>query len=447
MKIIIIGAGEVGFSLAQHLSSDGHEIVVIERNPEIVQQLNESLDVLVVSGNGASARGLESAGVRDTDMAIAATTVDEINLVASMFAHKFGVPVIIARVRNTEYTQDKAGLSASDLGIDLMIHPEDAASEEIVRILKRAAATEVVDVADGKVQLVGCRVEEHALLAGRKLADVAKLWPQLTFRMVAVMREDTTTMPTGEFECQPRDQVFFVAAAEDVPSIIALAGRHDQTLKRVMILGYIRIGRTVARKLAAAGVQTKLIEKDEERALIAAERLPYTLILHGNATDLDLLQAESVHEMDAVVATTSDQEDNIMACLIAKQAGAPKTITLLTRSHYHAFMSLVGIDAAISPQQSVVNTVRKFVRGGKIMSLAHLSGIDAEVIEVEVTADSRVAGKSVRDAGMPKDSILTAIIRDGELVVATGDAVICEGDQVVIFALPDAIMKVDSLFS
>lgn len=447
MRIIIVGAGEVGFHIAQRLAGEKHDVVVVERDEGKRQQLQDQLDVLTIGGNGASAKVLLQAGVRESDMLIAVTDVDEVNIIACMLAARLGVPRKIARVRNPEYTSSSALLAPEELGIDLLIHPEEETAAEIVRLLKRSVATEVVEFAQGQIQLVGMALDKKAPILGKSLSEVDQAAPGVTFRVVAISRGGGTIIPQGEDRFYEGDQIFVVARPEAIPQIERLIGRTNRKLERVMILGGGKVGFEVARSLQRDRLSIKLIESNREKSIALADRLEKTLVIRGDGTDIDLLAREGILEMDAFVALTGDDEDNIIACLLAKHLGVKKTIALIRRSYYIPLMPRIGIDAAVNPILSTVAAILRFVRRGRVVSVAPLKGVGVEAVEMVASPASQVVGKPLREVHFPKGGILGVIIRGREVLVPTGDDIVQADDKVIVFATPTAIPEMERMFA
>lgn len=447
MRIIIIGAGEVGFHIAERLSSENHDVVVIEKDEEQRQQVQGQLDVLTVDGNGASAEVLLGAGIRESDMVIAVTDIDEVNIIACMLAARFGVPKKIARVRSPEYTSSSAVLTSEQLGIDLMIHPEEETAAEIVRLLKRSAATDVIEFAQGKIQLIGMVLDKDAPILDKTLSEVDQAIPKTTFRAVAISRGGETIIPKGSDRFCEGDRIFIVAKRDAIPKIERLARRKNEKLERVMILGGGKIGFRVAHALERDRLSVKLIEFDQNKSIALADRLEKTLVVRGDGTDIDLLAREAILDMDAFVALTNDDEDNIIACLLAKHLKVKKTIALIRRSYYIPLMPRIGIDVAVNPILSTVAAILRFVRRGKVISVASLKGVDVEAVEMVANPTSKVVGKPLKEVNFTKNAILGAIIRDQEVIVPTGEDAVQTNDIVVVFAMPSAIPKVERMFA
>ncbi|MEQ9401932.1 MAG: Trk system potassium transporter TrkA [Longimicrobiales bacterium] len=446
MNVLVVGAGEVGFHLAQRLSEENQDVVLIESDPERADFAAQQLDVITVVGNGASLSILEEAGVKGAAMLLAVTSRDEVNLIACLAAKRLGVQSTIARISNPEYYQRGSVLSREQMGIDLMINPERECSRETFQLLRSAAATDVAQFADGRVQLLGLQVKPGAPVAGKTLLQLGKELSHRHYVTVAIVRNGVTTIPTGDSMIQEGDQLYMLAPTNEVQDIPPMAGHDRFQLRRVMIAGGSTEGEYLAEVLLENGVEVTLLDRDRRRCVQLAESLPKALVLHADATDLELLEMEGVSGVDGYVSATHNDETNLLSSLLAKTAGARKVVSLIHKFEYLRLVPRVGIDASVSPRMATVNAILRYVRRGRVMTVASLAGIDAEAIEFRVDAASRVAGRSLRDLHFPKGSVVGTILRDDEILIPRGDDRIEAGDEVIVFALPDAIAEIEALF-
>lgn len=447
MRILIIGAGEVGYHLAKLFSREQHEIVMIEPDAEKLRRAEETLDILAVEGSGSSMNTLVKAGIKEAELVIAVSAIDEVNIVACMLADKFGVPRKIARVRNPEFTTEHAVLTPEQLGIDLMINPELETAEEIVWLIRRAAATDVVEFADGAIQLVGLRLDTKAGIISKKLRDISLSIPNLTFRTVAIARKGRTIIPTGEDYFLSGDQIFVVSKTESVPELLGMCGKRDEHLRKLMILGGGKVGRLVARELEKdKHMDIRLIESSRWKSQFVADQLARTLVIRGDGTDVDLLASEGLLDMDAFIATTDDEETNIITGLLARHLGVKRTITLVHRSDYLPLMTSIGLDTAVDSRTITANAIARFIHRGEVVSVATLRGIDAEAIELVAHANSKITHRPLKEVKFPKGAIIGAVKRNGEVFVPVGDSVILPEDKVVVFALPKSVASVEEMF-
>jgi trk system potassium uptake protein TrkA len=447
VRILIVGGGEVGFHLARLLSQENHDVVMIEPVPEKCQRAMESLDVLVVEGNGASVATLDRAGIRETELLIAVTGVDEINIVCCLLAEKFGVPRKIARVRNPDYTSREPVLTPEELGIDLIINPEAETAEEIYWLIKRSTATDVLEFADGAIELVGIKLDRDAPVMNRTLMEVSQSVSDVRFRTVAIVRDGRTIIPTGNESLRRGDQIFVVAKRESVPDVLRLCGKGSERMERVMILGGGKIGRMVAALLEhEKGLDIRLIESRREKSQMIAEQLKRTMVIRGDGTDVDLLAAEGLIDMDGFIAVTEDEETNIITALLAKHLGVRRTIALIHRADYLPLMPAIGLDAAVDKRMITANAIARFVHRGEIVSIATLRGHDAVALELVARPGSKIVGRPLRKIKFPQGAIIGAVSRNGDVFVPVGDSVLRPNDKAVAFVLPSAVAAVEEMF-
>ncbi|MEX2478359.1 MAG: Trk system potassium transporter TrkA [Gracilimonas sp.] len=449
MRITIIGAGEIGYELASILSSEKHDVIVLDRDKESLSKVSESLDVLPIEGNATSVKDLVKAEVGDADILISVTSIDEVNMISGMIGKRLGAKMVIARIRSDELTDKNSPLTPSDLGIDVMIHPELSAAQEIAQLLKRSSASDVINLAGGKMQLIGIRLEKNSPLIGQNMNKYASNYPDLIFRVVAIERRGRTIIPDGSVTIQSYDQIFILAATNDINAIIKTTGKKETVLNSVMIAGGSEIGEMLARILCEDKTKNwsiKLIEPDYDKAEELAIEMKDVMVLHGNPTDPDLLVTEGINEMDAFIAVTDDEESNIISCLMAKHLEVKKTVSLVSKPDFIPMAQTIGLDAIINKKASASNEIHRFVRKGKVVSVAELKGIKAEVIELEANEGSEITKKLIKKLNLPEGCLVGAIICDEKIEIATGETHISANDRVIVFCLPNAIDKVTGLF-
>ena len=446
MRILIIGAGAIGFQLCKQLSRHDHDITIIELDPRRARRTGEQLDVLVVSGNGTSVRTLRDARIGQTDIVAAMTTNEEANLLACRLAKRLGAASTIARVRNPEYTLPDYPLTAEELGTDLIIHPERETADAIVRLIRQSSATDITEFEDGKVQLLGIRLEEDSRLLRTPLAE---LWERHNYppvRIVAVQRKQQTLIPRGPDILVAGDQIYAMCDPSYMPTFVTAAGKKDTVIENVMILGGGLVGQFVASSLTP-GINVKLIESKVEKSWEIADRLPETLIIQGDGMDYDLLASEGILEMDAFVAVTGDDETNIIATLMARHLEVKRTIALVNKVEYLPITPTIGMDAVISKQLLTVNAVQRHIHQQEVVSIASFPGIDAHCIEYRVLEGSKITRKPLSGFKIPKHSIIGALLRDDKLIIPTGTTQLQTGDKAMVFTLPQALEQVEKLFS
>ncbi len=446
MKIIIAGDGEVGFHLAKIVSGSGnHDITIVDPHEELLKMVESYTDLMTITGNSTSMSVLEKANVSKADLLISVLHDESINIITCMLGKKLGAKRTIARVNNTEYLTDKNKEMFKTMGIDFMVGPERIASREIVRLLKQTAATEIFDFSEGKLSLFLMRLDQDANVLDKSLDEIARQYPHLDFRAVAIHRDSHTIIPKGNDRFQDGDLAYVITRPEGIRKLIKMGGKAHFAIKSAIIIGGGRIGRKTARALERS-MNVKLIEIDRERCKNIAEGLERTLIVNGDASDVQLLEEEGIRETDAFIAVTNNTETNIFACLLAKKYGVKKIIPLVENVDYIDIAQTIGIDTLINKKLIAASYIARFTMGAEVASLKCLNGVDAEVMEFIVKPGVPVTRNPIRSLNMPKDAIIGGVIRKNKGLIAIGDLQIKENDKVVIFSLPHAISKVEKLF-
>jgi trk system potassium uptake protein TrkA len=447
MRTVIVGAGEVGFHIAERLSREGHDVVIIDRDATARTRAQEQLDVMTLEGNGCSPAVLEEAGIRGAGLLIAVTDVDEINIAACVLAKEYAVPRRIARVRDPSFSEHPFLEGGRRLGIDLLINPTIVVAEEVLDLIKTPAAAEVGKFVEGRVMMLGLQIASGAPILNRPLKALRPFHLTRPFLIVAISRNGRLLIPDGNTEVAEGDHVYFISRRESINDILTLLGKKESIVRRVLVVGGGRVGVRVAELLEREQYTVKLLERDSRRCEELSCHLAHTLVLCGDGTDVRTLLEEGVADMDAVVTVTDDEATNILAALLAKEQGAKKVVVLIKRPHLMHLLPQLGIDAAISPRIATAGVILKYVRKGRVLSIFELPESDAETLEMAVTSESRVAGKAVRDAGFPVGAIVGAIVHGDEIVVPRGATVLHPDDRVVVFALPAAIPDLERLFA
>ena len=446
MRVIIVGAGEVGYHLAERLSQENQDVVVVDRDSERASRASELLDVMTVVGNGASIPVLEEAGIREARILLAVTSQDEVNLISCLAATRLGVEYTIARISNPDYYARGSVLSRERLGIDLMINPEREAARETYQLLRSAAATDVANFAEGRVQLIGLVVREKAPVCGKTLAELGVQYRDYHYVTVAIVRNGKTIIPDGSSTIEAGDQIYMLSPLQEVSAIPPLAGYDPFQLRRVMIAGGSAEGQFLAEILEEHGIECTILDNNRRRCLELAEALPRSLVLHADATDLELLDMEGVSGLDGFVAATGHDETNLLASLLAKTVGARKVVSLIEKFEYLPLVPRVGLDAAVSPRMSTVNAILRYVRRGRVMTVATLKGIEAEAIEFRVGEDSPIAHRTLADLPFPPGGVIGTIIRGEAIIIPRGRDEVLPGDEVIVFALPEALPEIEKFF-
>jgi len=438
-----VGAGKLGFSLAERLAAEEHEVIVIEQEEERRLIVQNNLDVMAIVGNGANPQFLANSVAKKADLLIAVTASDEVNMIACMAAKKIGIPQTIARVRSQEYVAaDKFNFNES-LGIDLAINPEMTTAVEISRILLTPAALAVEDFADGKVRLLEVKISPESQLVNISLIDLT-LPPHIL--VAGILRQNRMIIPHGEDFLLPQDNVFFVGDATAIEKFGKKFADTKSKIETVMIIGAGRIGRHLAKILVKAGLSVKVIDKSRERCRDLADCLGKGLVLCGEGTDMDLLVEEGVSEADAFVCLTADDKLNLLLALLAKNLGAQKTVVRVGRSDYMALMGKVGVDVVLSPRLLTAGVILRQVRRGNVVAVTLLEGAKGEAMEIIVSANCQIAGKKLKNIKFPRNCLVGALIHGEEVSVPNGETILNEGDKVVVFTLPDIVKKVGKYF-
>jgi trk system potassium uptake protein TrkA len=444
LKIIIVGAGEVGFHIASRLSLENKDVILIEKNADALRRVSENLDVQTIEGCGSSPAILEEAGVKEADILLAVTNSDETNLVASLFANVLSPTTIkIARIRGQEYLAYQEALREEPYSIDMIINPEDEAVKTIERLLQVPGAVDVGEFADGRVKVVGVRLDADCSVSGTKLVDLRKKTGNKKILVAAIMRDEKLIIPSGDDKLLEGDLIYFVSEENDLKGALKIFGKRAQPFNRVLLIGGGNLGLKLAIALEGLSIHTKLIEKDPNRCRELAEHLDKVIVLQGDGSDQELLQEENIQDMDVVVTMTGDEETNILTSLLAKQMGAHKTVTRISRFIYFPLVSAIGLEHVVSPRRAAINTMLQYLRRGQVLAAIALKGEEAEVLEAVALETSDVVGKPLGDVPFPKGALVVAIIRADEVIIPTGDSVILPHDRVIIFSTRQGIPQVE----
>ena len=450
MKILILGAGQVGSTVAESLVSEANDITVVDSDGEKLRQLQDRLDLRTLTGNAAHPSTLEQAGIADSDMLLAVTQSDEVNLVAcKLAASLYNTPTRIARIRSIDYLTRKEIFSPDNFCVDFSICPEQILTEYIVKLIEFPEALQVLEFADGKASLVAVRAFAGGPLVGNPLSFLRSHMPQVDTRVAAIFRKDSPIIPEGDTVIEEGDEIFFIAATDNIRSVLNEMRRMDEPSKRVMIVGGGNIGRRLAKALDR-DYQVKLIEYDKKSCEKLAGELANTLVLNGDGTDEKLMQQEHVGEVDVFCALTNDDENNIMSALLAKQGGARKVIALINRSAYVGLLQGGKIDIALSPAQVTIGSLLAYVRQGDVVAVHSLRRGAAEALELVAHGDrqsSHVVGRRIEEIDLPKGATIGAIVRGDQVIMGHHDTLIEAEDHVIVFVInKKTVKKVEKLF-
>jgi trk system potassium uptake protein len=445
MRIIIAGAGEVGFHLARLLAKELQDIVIIDQDEERLEYAENHLDVFTLKGDATCPRKLRDAKIDKTDLLIAATSTEAHNIAICIIGKKMGAKRTIARISNSEFLKKDSGVYLKDMGIDFIISPEMLAANEIERLVKRISFTDSFEFDNGLLHLVGIRLDEASPLLNKKVSETADLNPDIDFIPVAIKRKASTIIPRGDHYFEKDDFVYFISKPTGLDIIASLSGMPKIKPQNIMILGGSRIGIKSAKKLSEK-YKVKLIEQNAQKCYDLADSLEDVLIINGDGRNVELLEEENIDNMDVFIAVTGTSATNIMSCLVAKAHGVKKTIALVENIDYINLSQRVGIDTMINKKLIAASNIFRHIRAGEVLSLANLHGVDAEILEFKVKPGSKILKDTIRNLSFPKNAILGGVIRNGEGFITQGAFRIEEDDHVVVFAMTEAIPQVENFF-
>ncbi len=451
MKVIICGAGQVGWQIARHLSRENNDVTVVDKDESLVRRISETLDVSGITGFASYPDVLERAGAKDSDMIIAATFADEVNMVTCQVAHSmFDIPRKIARLRSQSYLDAiYSDLYRQDhMPIDVVISPEREVAEAALRRLAVPSAFETESFLDGEADLLGISLEEDCPVVNTPLRQLSELFSTLNAVVVGVQRSGKIFVPTSGDQLFSGDQIYVIAARSDVSRTLEIFGKTKKKGERAIIIGGGNVGLAVAQKLEASATRTrvKLIEKNRAVAETAADALERTIVLHGDGLDMEMLDEANIDKTDVVLAVTDDDKTNLLSCARAKSLGCPLVIALVNDPSLSNLMEPLGIDAFINPRATTVSSILRHIRHGRIRAVYTLGDAEAEVIEAQVMSTSALAGKMIRQIDWPEGSKVGIIKKGDELLVPRGDTKLQEGDSLVVFALAADVPQVEKLF-
>ena len=445
MDIIIAGDGELGKYIAKLLAGQNHNITIINPSKEFIEDIDSHLDLMTIVGDATQVEILREAKVGKADLVISVMHEEQPNMVTALIAKKLGAKRTVARMSNIDNLSAENKAFFRELGIDNLISPENIASEEIVKLLKQSAADEIFDFSQGKLSLFSLKLDERAMVINKSLNEIAEEHTDLSFRAVAVHRKGKTIIPRGDFRFNTNDLAYIITKPEGINQIMKMGGRVKLDIKNIMISGGGRIGRLTAQRLEH-DMNIKLIEIDKNRCYDLSESLNETLILNGDARDLELLEDEGLTSMDAFISVTSNSETNILTCLLAKRLGVRRTIALVDNLDFINVAQNIGIDTIINKKLIAASYVENFTLGDSVSLIKCLSGVEAEVLELIAKKGSYITQKTIRHLKLPQDVIIGGIVRGSEGIIALGDTQIQENDKVVLFTMPSSITKISKLF-
>jgi trk system potassium uptake protein TrkA len=450
MKIIILGAGQVGSSVAQNLASEANDITVVDNRAAILQDLQDRMDIRTVMGQASHPAVLTSAGAEDADMILAVTNSDETNMIACQVAYTlFHTPIKIARVRAQEYLRNPRLFTQEALPVDVLISPEQLVTDYILRLIEVPEALQVLDFAGGRVQLVAVRAVSGGPLIGQELRELREHMPGIEARVAAIFRRGRPIMPEGDTVIEAGDEVFFIAARKHIRAVTSELRSLDKRVKRVIIAGGGNIGRRLAESIESR-YQVRLIDRNPDTTRLLSERLDRAIVLLGDAADEELLLEENIENTDVFCALTNDEEANILSAMLAKRLGARKVMSLINRPSYVDLVQSEAIDIAISPQQATIGSLLTHVRRGDVVMVHSLRRGAAEAIEAVAHGDrktSKVVGRRIEDIRLPPGTTIGAVVRGDDVIIAHHDTIIETDDHVILFLVDKQyIPDVEHLF-
>lgn len=452
MKVIVCGAGQVGFNIARHLAHEQNDVTVIDRSEELINKVRNSLDVHAMVGYASYPDLLESAGAEDADMIIAVTLFDEVNIVACQVAHSlFNVPTKIARIRAQNYLNPewRALFSRDHMPIDVIISPEIEVAKAAINRLEVPGATDMIRFAGDRVWLVGIKLEEDCPVVDTPLRQLTELFPDLNIVVCGILRNGKLIVPNGDDQLLIGDNIYIASEKAHVTRALSVFGHEEEQVKNVVIVGGGNVGQFLSEQLVEAEqkFQVKIIESDEARAIQIAEKVSKAVVLHGDALDMEILKEANIQGAQSIISVTNDDKVNILSALLAKQMGCKSAITLINDHSFGDLTGSVGIDAFVDPRQTTVSSILQHMRRGRISSLQSLAGGEAEVIEAVAVEASPLVGKPLREVKLPPGIIIGSVVQDDKIIVPKGGTIIKSGDTVIVFTCADMVKKVEELFS
>jgi trk/ktr system potassium uptake protein len=448
LKIVIVGAGEVGYNIAKRLSSENKQVVVIDQNPDACRPISEDLDVQVITGSGSSPGILLEAGIKDTDILLAVTDSDEINLVACLVTNLLSPTTKkLARIRNSDFDAYHDNFKNQIPHIDTVINPEIEVVNTIRKLMDVPDAQDIGYFADGKIKYVGLRLKKQSPIAGMRLIDFHDAFGEDRPLIAAIIRNNEVIVPRGSHRIEAEDLVYFVCETEKLEKTLKLFGIQQQVIQNALIIGGGRIGARLAKLLEQDGIKTKIIEADLKRCHTLSEQMDKTVILHGDASDQKLFLEENVGQSDVVVCVTNDDETNILVSLLAKSLGVRNAVTRIGKASYYPLLATIGIEKVVSPRLSAVSSILKNVRQGNVLSDISILGERGEFIEAIAMETSDITNKPLRKISFPKGAILVSIMRNGQVMIPSGLSLVTPGDRLIFFAIKQAVKKLEKLLT
>ncbi len=448
MRIIIVGAGEVGYHIARRLAVESKEVIVVDNRAEALTRVAETLDVQTLLGSGSSPGVLMDAGVDGADILLAVTDSDEINLMSCYFAKRLSPDItLLARARGEGFAEHKELLTGEPMSISQLINPDQEVVNTILRLMSVPGAVEINEFANGRIRLIGVQLPDDSLLIGTKLLNLRDITGDVGLVIAALVRDDELIIPSGLDVVQTGDVVYFACDIADQDEILGLFGLEKNPINSVLIVGGGNIGFSLAKSLDNKFYRTRLVERDPARCAFLSEELNRPIVLQGDGTDQGLLEEENVGDLDMVIAVTGEEEMNILACLLAKKIGVRETIVRINNFAYMPLVRPIGIDHVVNPRLAAVNTILGYIRRGTVISAVAIKGEEAEVLECYAEENSQLTGKKIMDVKFPKGVLILCFQRGDKVVVPRGETIIEPGDRLVILSTRNNISQVETALS
>ncbi|MCP4137247.1 MAG: Trk system potassium transporter TrkA [bacterium] len=445
MQIVILGAGVVGFQIASHLVAEGKDVVLIDNDPERAKYVSNHLDCIVLNEEGNNIVTLKRAGIAKADFFISVTNSDEVNMIAcGLVASEFSAPIKIARVRNLDYSNSKI-LEKTFLGIDYIVNSEVETSRLIANTVALGATSDVMLFEDSDMQMRNIMVEDNSFFKDKSLIDIRKDVKE-QFLVAGILRDDEFLIPSGNTIVRKSDNVYLLATKDSLTKIFMEVGRKSEKIERVVIVGGGKIGNLVSQYLIRTGRKITIIDDNYDNCKRLSEKFGEALVLHADISEEDIFEEEQLDKYDLIITATNNQELNVLTAVYAKSLGTKRSVALVAKTNYLPIATQLGIDATISPKNSTVDAILKFVRRGNIKSVHTLFGGKAEVIEFSVEATNKLCNKEIKDVEMPEDSLILSILRDNKNYIPGGNFVIEEGDSIIIITHKDSVTKIEDMF-
>ena len=448
MKIVVVGAGEVGFYIASHLANENKNVVVIDNNDDALRRVSDNIDVQVLKGSGSSPVVLAEAGIEGAEIFLAVTNSDETNLVSCLVADIISPSTKkLARIRDADYDEYHENFKKYAPHIDTVINPEIEVVKTIDRLMSVPGATDVGEFADGLIKFIGIYLDKDAGLVGVRLSDLPKKIEGKRPLIAGIVRDEELIIPRGNDRLMAGDLIYFISEADKLSDTLAVFGKHAEPLRRVLIVGGGRIGFRLATLLEKKSIHNKIIEINSKRCTELAEKLNRSVVLCGDGSDQGILAEENIQDSDFVITLTNDEETNILTSLLAKRMGAKKSIAKISKFSYFPLMKAIGIEQVVSPRLSAINTILQHIRKGKVLSSISIKGEQAEVMEAVALETSGIVGKPLKDISFPKGAMVAGIIREKKIIIPSGESVIMPDDRVIIFARRKAVSGIEKILA